>query len=324
MNALTGSTATRERGRPLERAMRDAALLAGTSFKHGHLDAILADDPRQAFFEVHAENYMGAGGPPHRMLAAIRERHPMSLHGVCMSIGGPEPLDLAHLARFRDLVARYEPLLVSEHLAWSTHGGSFFNDLLPLPYNAATLHHVCAHIEQVQDAIRRPLLLENPSTYVAFASSTMSETDFIRAVADRTGCGLLLDVNNVFVSATNHGYSATAYLDGFPLDRVGEIHLAGHDEQRDDENDILLIDSHDRPIADAVWALYRQVLGRIGPTPTLIEWDSDLPAWPVLRSQAKMALDIMAGYAPDDVSDHMPDDAPDHIPDTAREASHAD
>jgi uncharacterized protein (UPF0276 family) len=268
----------------------------GTSFKHEHLAAILADGLKDGFFEVHAENYMGAGGPPHRALAAIRENYPISIHGVCMSIGGPHALDAAHLARFRDLVARYEPKLVSEHLAWSSHGGTFFNDLLPLPYTKETLEHVCAHIDQVQHAIKRPILLENPSTYVAFESSTMSETEFIRAVVQRTGCGLLLDVNNVFVSAINHGFSAAAYLDALPLEAVGEIHLAGHSEQRDDENELLLIDSHDRAISDPVWNLYRHVVSRIGPRPALIEWDSNLPAWPVLRDQATTARQIMAEH----------------------------
>ncbi|AOB33836.1 hypothetical protein AKI39_18160 [Bordetella sp. H567] len=290
------TAAVREPGRPRPAAPA-APILAGTSFKPGHLSAILADGAQGGFFEVHAENYMGAGGPPHRMLAAIRERYPLSLHGVCMSIGGPDALDTQHLARFRDLVLRYEPALVSEHLAWSSHGGTFYNDLLPLPYTRETLDRVCAHIGQVQDAIRRPLLLENPSTYVAFASSTLSETDFIHAVARRTGCGLLLDVNNVFVSATNHGYSAAAYLDDFPLRHVGQIHLAGHGQQRDDEDELLLIDSHDGPIADAVWGLYRRVVARIGPTPTLIEWDSKLPDWSVLRSQAQAAYRIMAAHA---------------------------
>src|SRR5215471_17234785 len=181
--------------------------LAGSSFKHEHLAAILDEGRQRRFFEVHAENYMGAGGPPHRVLEAVRRDHPVSLHGVCMSIGGPEPLDRAHVARFRALVERYEPALVSEHLAWSTHETTYFNDLLPLPYTHATLAHVCAHIDEVQDAIGRRILIENPSTYVAFASSTMSETDFIRAITHRTGCGLLLDINNVFVSATNHGYA---------------------------------------------------------------------------------------------------------------------
>lgn len=295
MNASTATTAAREPGRP-RFATPAAPILAGTSFKHEHLAAILADRPWDGFFEVHAENYMGAGGPPHRMLAAIREHHPLSLHGVGMSIGSPDVLDQAHLARFRDLVSRYEPALVSEHLAWSSHGGAFYNDLLPLPYTRATLDRVCAHIDQVQEAIRRPLLLENPSTYVAFASSTMSETDFIRAVSRRTGCGLLLDVNNVFVSATNHGYSPIAYLDDFPLEHVGQVHLAGHSVQRDDEDEPLLIDSHDRAIADSVWDLYRHVVARIGRVPTLIEWDSDLPGWAVLRTQAQIARGIMSAH----------------------------
>lgn len=267
--------------------------VAGTSFKHEHLAAILANGPQRGFFEVHAENYMGAGGPPHRALEAIRRDHPLSLHGVCMSIGGPQPLDKAHLARFRGLVARYQPALVSEHLAWSTHETSFFNDLLPLPYTEATLRHVCDHIDQMQEAIRRPILLENPSAYLAFAETTMSETDFIRSVAARTGCGLLLDINNVFVSATNHGFSALDYLADFPLARVGEIHLAGHDEQADDDGEPLLIDSHDGPVADAVWKLYEIVIERCGKVPTLIEWDSKVPDWPVLQAEAAAAQAIL-------------------------------
>lgn len=267
--------------------------VAGTSFKPEHLQAILGAGRQRGFFEVHAENYMGAGGPPHRALEAIRRDHPLSLHGVCMSIGGPQPLDRAHLARFRGLVARYQPALVSEHLAWSTHESSFFNDLLPLPYTDATLRSVCDHIDQVQEAIRRPILLENPSTYVAFRSSTMSETDFIRGIAQRTGCSLLLDINNVFVSATNHGFSAIEYLADFPLSRVGEIHLAGHAEQADDEGELLLIDSHDGPVADAVWKLYEIVIRRRRPVPTLIEWDSRIPDWPVLQAEAAAAQAIL-------------------------------
>jgi uncharacterized protein (UPF0276 family) len=267
--------------------------LAGTSFKSEHLPAILDAGPQAGFFEVHAENYMGAGGPPHRALEAIRRDHPPSLHGVCMSIGGPQPLDKAHLARFRNLVARYQPTLVSEHLAWSTHETSFFNDLLPLPYTEATLRSVCDHIDQVQEAIRRPLLLENPSTYVAFRESTMSETDFIRAIVERAGCGLLLDINNVFVSATNHGFAALDYLADFPLAHVGEIHLAGHAEQADDDGNCLLIDSHDGPVADAVWKLFEIVVAWRGAVPTLIEWDSKIPAWPTLQAEAKAAQAIL-------------------------------
>jgi uncharacterized protein (UPF0276 family) len=271
--------------------------LAGTSFKHEHLHAILGDDTKDGFFEVHAENYMGAGGPPHDALTKIRRDYPVSLHGVCMSIGGPRPLDKAHLDRFKALVDRYEPALVSEHLAWSTHDTTYYNDLLPLPYTPATVSRVADHIDEVQEAIGRPILLENPSTYVLFPESTMNETDFIRALVRRTGCGLLLDVNNVFVSATNHGYSALSYLADFPLEHVGEIHLAGHAEQEDDEGDLLLIDSHDGPVADAVWKLFDIVIGRCGPLPTLVEWDSDIPDWPVLKAEADAAQAILDRHA---------------------------
>ena len=267
--------------------------LAGTSFKAEHLQAILAGPKPRGFFEVHAENYMGAGGPPHRALEAVRRDHSLSLHGVCMSIGGPQPLDLAHLVRFRDLVRRYEPALISEHLAWSTHERVYYNDLLPLPYTRATLARVCDHIDQVQEAIGRSLLLENPSTYVLFRESTMSETDFICAVARRTGCGLLLDVNNVFVSATNHGFSPRGYLSDFPLGLVGEIHLAGHAQECDDEGDPLIIDSHDRPVADAVWKLFETVIERAGPIATLIEWDSEIPEWPRLAEEVAAAQRIL-------------------------------
>ncbi len=279
--------------RTLRFPVHPVAGLAGTSFKHEHLAAIVADEKPAGFFEVHAENYMGAGGPPHRALETIRRDNPVSLHGVCMSIGGPQPLDKAHLERFRSLVERYEPALVSEHLAWSTHETAYFNDLLPLPYTQATLDRVCDHIDEVQETIGRPMLLENPSTYVAFRESTMRETEFIRAVARRTGCGLLLDINNVFVSATNHGFSALEYLSDFPLSRVGEIHLAGHAEQADDEGDLLLIDSHDGLVADAVWKLFEIVIGKCGPIPTLIEWDSNIPDWPILKAEASAAQAIL-------------------------------
>lgn len=277
--------------------------LAGTSFKPEHLAAIAAEGPQRGFFEVHAENYMGAGGPPHRILEQIRRDNPVSLHGVCMSIGGPQPLDKSHLKRFRSLVERYEPALISEHLAWSTHQTTYFNDLLPLPYTQASLTRVCDHIDEVQETIGRPILLENPSTYVTFSESTISETDFIRSIAVRTGCGLLLDVNNVFVSATNHSFSALDYLADFPLAAVGEIHLAGHAEQTDDEGDLLLIDSHDGPVADAVWKLYEIVIARCRPIPTLIEWDSNIPDWPVLRAEAIAAQAILDRYASIAISD---------------------
>src|SRR5688572_24357426 len=273
--------------------------LTGTSFKHEHLPAILADEKQEGFFEVHAENYMGDGGPPHAALTHIRRDYPVSLHGVCMSIGGPQPLDTTHLGRFKALIDRYEPALVSEHLAWSTHETTYYNDLLPLPYTQATLARVADHIDQVQETIGRPILLENPSTYVVFSESTLSEIDFIRALVQRTGCGLLLDVNNVFVSATNHSYSALAYLADFPLEHVGEIHLAGHAEQADDEGDLLLIDSHDGPVSDAVWKLFDIVIARSGPIPTLIEWDSEIPEWQVLKAEATAAQAILDRHALD-------------------------
>jgi uncharacterized protein (UPF0276 family) len=274
-----------------------SAGLAGTSFKHQHLPVIVAEGKQDGFFEVHAENYMGAGGPPHDALTRIRRDHPISLHGVCMSIGGPQQLDRTHLGRFKALVDRYQPALVSEHLAWSTHETTYYNDLLPLPYTQATLARVADHIDEVQETIGRPILLENPSTYVIFPESTMSETDFLRELVRRTGCGLLLDVNNVFVSATNHGYSPLAYLADFPLRHVGEIHLAGHSEQADDEGDLLLIDSHDGPVADAVWKLFEIVIGQCGPIPTLVEWDSDIPEWPVLKAEAAAAQAVLEHHA---------------------------
>ncbi|KPF46291.1 DUF692 family multinuclear iron-containing protein [Rhizobium sp. AAP43] len=262
---------------------------AGAGFKPEHADEILADSFRIGFLEVHAENYMGAGGHPHRILTRMREDFPLSIHGVSMSIGSPTGLDRAHLERLKAVADRYQPAMVSEHLAWSTHDSHFFNDLLPVPYDEATLSRVCEHVHQVQERLGRRILLENPSTYVAFEATTMRETDFIRQIAERTGCGLLLDINNVHVSATNHGYGAIEYLSDFPLDRVEEIHLAGHAEDLDDEGLPLLIDSHDRPVDDKVWKLYDLVLARTGPLPTLIEWDNDVPDWPILKREALRA-----------------------------------
>jgi hypothetical protein len=296
MNAMM-KFANRQGSAVLRFPAHSIAGLAGTSFKPEHLGEILAERPRHGFFEVHAENYMGAGGPPHHALENVRRDYPVSLHGVCMSVGGPQPIDLAHLGRFASLVERYEPALVSEHLAWSTHGTTYFNDLLPLPYTVTTLARVADHLDQVQETIGRPILLENPSTYVSFRESTMSETDFIRELTRRSGCGLLLDINNVFVSATNHGFSALDYLADFPLDRVGEIHLAGHAEQTDDDGERLLIDSHDGLVADTVWTLFDIVAGRCGPIPTLVEWDSKIPDWSVLKAEAIAAQGILDRHA---------------------------
>ncbi|MFD1704288.1 DUF692 domain-containing protein [Methylopila henanensis] len=276
--------------------------LPGVGFKPEHFDDILADRPFDGFFEVHAENYMGAGGPPHARLGRLRRDHALSLHGVGLSIGGADPLDREHLARLKALCDRYEPESFSEHLAWSTHAGAFLNDLLPLPYTAETLDRVVAHVEQTQDALGRRMLLENPATYVAFAESDIPETAFLDAVARRAGCGLLLDLDNVLVSAVNHGASPEAYVDAFPLADVGEIHLAGHAETTDDAGAPLLIDAHGAVVPDPVWALYLHVLRRAGPLPTLIEWDNDVPAWPVLRAEAERARSLLVTAAHDEAA----------------------
>jgi uncharacterized protein (UPF0276 family) len=266
---------------------------AGVGLKPEHYRDILEGTPDLGWFEVHPENYMGAGGPPHHVLERVRAQYPLSLHGVGLSIGGAGPLDGKHLARLKSLVERYEPGLFSEHLAWSTHEGAYLGDLLPLPYTEETLAHVARHVDETQSFIDRQMLIENPSTYVFFAESDMSEIDFLIALVVRTGCGLLLDVNNVFVSAANHHYDAGSYIDAFPVEHVGEIHLAGHAEIEDDDGEPLMIDAHDRSVLDEVWRLYERVISRAGPVPTLIEWDSDIPAWPVLFEEAARAERIM-------------------------------
>jgi uncharacterized protein (UPF0276 family) len=267
---------------------------AGVGLKPEHYRDILESAPDIGWFEVHAENYMGDGGPPHHYLSAIRERYPVSLHGVGLSIGGGSALDREHLSRLKALIERYQPSLFSEHLAWSSHDSVYLNDLLPLPYTEETLQRVCEHINEVQDTLGRRMLLENPSTYVSFAGPVMSEVEFLREVARRTGCGLLLDVNNVFVQSVNHGFDATAFIDAFPVEHVGEVHLGGHAADSDDDGSALLIDDHGREVADAVWALYTHTLSRTGPRPTLIEWDNDVPEWGVLFAEAKRADHVIA------------------------------
>jgi uncharacterized protein (UPF0276 family) len=266
---------------------------AGVGLKPEHYETILETKPDVGFFEVHAENYMGAGGPPHRYLTEIRNRYPLSLHGVGLSIGADRELDRDHLQRLRRLIDRYQPGLFSEHLAWSTHDSAFFNDLLPLPYTAETLARVVEHIDDVQHTLGRQMLLENPSTYLAFAESTYSEIDFITEVVRRTGCVLLLDVNNVYVASTNQQWDPMAYIDTYPLAEVQEIHLAGYTREADDRGRPLLIDTHDRPVDQIVWDLFAYAIGRLGPKPTLIEWDAKLPAWSELKAEADRAEMIM-------------------------------
>ncbi len=265
----------------------------GVGYKPQHYSDILANSGSVDWLEIHAENYMGDGGRPIAQLRHLAERFPVSVHGVGLSIGGEAPLDTDHLARLKHLIAWLKPASFSEHLAWSTHDSHFLNDLLPLPYTVQTLDRVVRHIDQVQAAVGRRMLLENPSTYLAFAETEMSEIEFLSAIVARTGCGLLLDVNNVFVSATNQQTDPVSYINDFPVDHVGEIHLGGHDEDSDDHGAPLLIDSHGREIVDPVWTLYAHTIERAGPRPTLIEWDNDVPDWAMLESQAARADRIL-------------------------------
>lgn len=266
---------------------------AGIGLKPEHFGEILDSLPDIGFFEVHAENYMVDGGPLHFYLERIREHYPLSIHGVGLSIGSLAPIDKQHLNRLKVLLERYQPDLFSEHLAWSSHAGVYLNDLLPLPYTPSTLKRVCDHIDQVQSELGRQMLIENPSTYVEFASSSMSETDFITAVIQQTGCGLLLDINNVFVSCTNHQHDPLEYIDSLPFESVGEIHLAGFATDTDSDGTAFLIDSHDEKVAPQVWDLYEKTLKLTGPRPTLLERDGNLPSWNTLYAEAMQAEQCM-------------------------------
>jgi uncharacterized protein (UPF0276 family) len=281
-----------------DQGREDLPAAPGVGFKPQHFEAIQQDPGAVRWLEIHAENYMGAGGRPLAQLRALAERFPISVHGVGLSIGGEGALDAEHLARLRQLIGWLAPARFSEHLAWSSHGGTFFNNLLPLPYTSASLARVAGHIDLVQQALGRQMLLENPATYLGFAESSWAETDFLAELARRTGCGLLLDVNNVFVACTNRQEDPRAYIDAFPLGAVGEIHLGGHDAQQDDDGLPLLIDSHGARVVDPVWRLYAHTLEKTGRKPTLIEWDTDVPDWPVLEAEAARAGALLAEMAP--------------------------
>ncbi len=269
----------------------------GVGYKPQHYADILRDPAPVEWLEIHAENYMGDGGRPIAQLRHLSERFPISVHGVGLSIGGEGRLDADHLARLKHLMDWLKPASFSEHLAWSTHDSHFLNDLLPLPYTVQTLSRVASHIEQVQDTLGRRMLLENPSTYLAFEESDWSEVGFLAEIARRTGCGLLLDVNNVFVSATNQQTDPVSYIDAFPHAAVGEIHLGGHDEDEDETGAPLLIDSHGAEVVDPVWALYTHTIAVGGEKPTLIEWDTDVPEWPVLAAEAARAAQVLEPLA---------------------------
>lgn len=265
---------------------------AGLGLKSQHYDDAVACDAAGLWFEVHPENYMSAGGPRLAALEAVRARHPLSLHGVGLSLAADADPDRQHLAALKALVDRFEPFVVSEHLAWSTHRGAHQPDLLPFPRSRAALVRIADNIGRTQDALARRVLIENPSLYLPLKGHDLDEVDFLKALVAATGCGLLVDVNNVFVSASNLGYSAEAYLDALPAEAIGEIHLAGHG--LDEGGSGLLIDTHGAPVAESVWALYRRLIRRVGPRPTLIERDDDIPAFQVLMAERDRAASELA------------------------------
>ncbi|WP_430475705.1 DUF692 domain-containing protein [Thalassospira lucentensis] len=261
---------------------------AGVGFKAEHAKDIFGTTPSVGWFEIHPENYMVAGGPRLAMLEQLCGQYPVSMHGVGLSLGGGEPLNENHLADLKRLVDRFDPAMVSEHIAWSSHEGLYMADLLPTPMTKTSLDQLVTAISRVQDHIGRRILIENPTSYMALPQNSIPELDFITEAARRSGCGLLIDVNNVYISAHNLGFDAKAFIDAVPTDLIGEIHLAGH-ERDANQNDDVLIDTHSRPVSDPVWALFDRLIGRIGPRPTLIEWDNDVPSWPVLHQEAMLA-----------------------------------
>ncbi|PIB90868.1 DUF692 domain-containing protein [Caulobacter sp. FWC2] len=265
---------------------------AGLGLKPQHYADALACEAQGLWFEVHPENYMSAGGPRLSALEAIRARRPLSLHGVGLSLAADADPDVAHLAALKRLVDRFEPFVVSEHLAWSTHRGQHQPDLLPFPRTRAALARIADNIGRMQDALERIVLIENPSLYLPLTGHDLDEVDFLKALVAKTGCGLLVDVNNVFVSASNLGYRAETYLDALPAEAIGEIHLAGHGA--DEGGSDLLIDTHGAPVAEPVWALYRRLIDRIGPRPTLIERDDDIPDFATLMTERDRAAAMLA------------------------------
>ncbi len=269
----------------------------GIGLHREHISELFAGAVRASFVEIHAENYMSEGGPNLGILDAIAEIVPVSVHGVALSLGGEEALDRAHLERLRRIVDRIKPASFSEHLAWSSHDGVYFNDLLPVAYDSPTLTRVCNHVDETQNALGMQLLLENPSTYVAFETSTWDEVDFITEVAQRSGCGLLLDINNVVVSAFNHQGSAKDYLNRFPMSAVREVHLAGHEKTFDDDDQAILIDSHGDTVSETVWDLYSEFVDRHGAVATLIERDNNVPPISELNGEVMRAEAILRQYS---------------------------
>jgi len=277
---------------------RDVPSRAGIGLRAPHVGELLATRPAVPWLEVHPENYM-SGGPAFASLEAVRREYPVSLHGVGLSLGTAGDIDARHLRRLQSLVDRLEPCLVSEHLSWSTAGGAYLNHLLPLPYTEETLSVVADHIDEVQNALGRHILIENPSSYLRFRHSSMAEPHFLAELARRTGCRLLCDINNIYVSAWNVGLDAGSYLDALPVRAIGEIHLAGH-AANDADGRTILIDDHGSPVTAPVWKLYQRALERFGSAPTLIEWDTDLPELSVLLGEASVADRMLDAFASED------------------------
>jgi hypothetical protein len=299
---------------PSGRHAATASPVAGIGLRAPHYRDILETRPALAFLEVHSENYFGDGGAPLHYLEQARAHYPVSLHGVGLSLGSSDPLNRVYLARLKQLIERFEPMLVSDHLSWSSIDGVYLNDLLPLPYTEAVLEHFCARVSETQDFLGRQLLVENPSSYLQFAASAIPEWEFLGEVARRTGCGILLDVNNIYVSCRNHGFDAERYLAALPAAAIGEIHVAGHTVKQLPEGESadapslargprldpigeILIDTHGAPVSEPVWALYRTALARFGARPTLVEWDNDIPPLATLVDEARSAESIVRGVA---------------------------
>lgn len=261
---------------------------AGIGLRHAHHAEFLESRPRVGWVEIHSENFFADGGPDLDVLDRVRENYPVSCHGVGLSLGSTDPLDREHLRKLARLIDRCEPFLVSEHCSFSSVDGRFVNDLLPLPYTEEALAHLVARVAEAQDLLGRPILIENPSTYLEFTCSGMWEWEFLAELTRATGCGLLLDINNVYVSSRNHGFTPWDYLRAIPPDSVGEIHLAGYEAQRRAGREVL-VDTHGAPVFPQVWTLFQQALRLFGPRPVLIEWDSNLPSLDVLVEEAHRA-----------------------------------
>lgn len=280
------------RGRSHQSAVGPISASAGIGLRAPHYRDLLEQRPAVGWIEVHSENYFGLGGAPAHFLDKARERYPLSLHGVGLSLGSTDELSRPHLERLREVIARYEPWLVSDHLSWSSVEGRYYNDLLPLPYTRDVIAHVVLRIEQVQERLGRQILVENLSSYLSFRDGEMPEWEFVTQIVSRAGCGLLLDINNIYVASRNHGFDPNRYVDSIPVSLVQEMHLAGHVEQHV-EGSTLLIDTHNQPVCESVWALYARAVRRFGPVPTLIEWDSDLPPLAELVAEAHRAEAIL-------------------------------